>query len=420
MGSQPFGVRRLEHPSRAARLGTPPVGALVGCDLTQPSRAEMVLWQKRGARPPGAKAVTDHRTAKMASKDGLSRQWVPAERACKHLDERMKLRYRLAPIDSLPRCFLTLLVLTFATPATVAQLGWVSSRIASETQDLNTVFFLDSRRGWVGGNDGFLSRTEDGGHTWIQQTVGTTDAVNDIYFRDKEDGFLLAGNAIFVTHDNGTTWSQARRFLPSEFDGAAVELYSVRFSSKKKGWVVGSVSKRDRVVDSILVLTKNGGETWTRQRAPSRSELIHIDFDNDRRGWIVGTAGTILNTIDGGETWTKQNSGTTSTLYHLDFRDDKRGWAVGERGTILRTTDGGMNWTPVTAGVRATLLSVQFVTDDDGWAVGRGGTILRSNDGGQTWIQQESSTKENLYALSFNKKIGWAVGGSGMILRYER
>jgi len=65
--SQLFGVRR-------------PVGALVGCDLTQPSRAEMVLWQKRGARPPGAKAVTDltdHRTAKMASKDGLSRQWVP-------------------------------------------------------------------------------------------------------------------------------------------------------------------------------------------------------------------------------------------------------------------------------------------------------------------------------------------------------
>jgi len=30
-------------------------------------------------------------------------------------------------------------------------------------QDLNTVYFLDSKRGWVGGDNGFLSHTEDGG-----------------------------------------------------------------------------------------------------------------------------------------------------------------------------------------------------------------------------------------------------------------
>ena len=74
-------------------------------------------------------------------------------------------------------------------------------------------------------------------------------AINDIYFRDKEAGFLIAGNTIFVTHDNGTVWQISRSFLPAEFDGAEVELYSVRFSSKKKGWVVGSVSRGDRVID---------------------------------------------------------------------------------------------------------------------------------------------------------------------------
>ena len=93
----------------------------------------------------------------------------------------------------------------------------------------------------------------------MKQNVGTKAAINDIYFRDKEAGFLLAGNSIFVTRDNGTSWTQARIFLPEEFDGADVELYSVRFSSKKKGWVVGSVSKNDRVVDSILVYTDDGG-----------------------------------------------------------------------------------------------------------------------------------------------------------------
>ena len=42
------------------------------------------------------------------------------------------------------------------------------------------------------------------------------------------------------------------------------------------------------------------------------------------------------------------------------------------------------------------------------------------SDGGQTWLAQESRTRQNLYALYFDKKTGWAVGGDGLVLRYER
>ena len=316
-------------------------------------------------------------------------------------------------------CSVAIVVLMLVSSA-MAQEGWTPSKVGTGGHDLNTVYFLDSKRGWVGGDAGYLSKTDDGGQTWVRQTVGTTAAINDIYFRDKEAGFLLAGNKIFVTRDDGTRWTEARAFLPNEFEGADVELYSVRFSSKKKGWVVGSISKGDRVIDSILVYTDDAGETWRRQRAPSQLELIHIDFVNDRKGWIVGAGGTVLATTDGGMTWSKQNTGTTVTLYHIDFRNDRDGWVVGEHGTVLRTSDGGVSWVSVMTHVKVTLLSIQFVNDDDGWAVGRGGTILRSQDQGLTWLQQESTTKQNLYALNFNKKIGFAVGGDGTLLRYER
>ena len=305
-------------------------------------------------------------------------------------------------------------------PSVNAQVGWVPTQVGLKGQDLNTVYFLDGKRGWVGGDEGYLSRTDDGGQSWAPQSVGTKNAINDIYFRDKEAGFLLAGNTIFVTRDNGTRWDSSRSFLPPEFNGADVELYSVRFSSKKKGWVVGSISKGERVIDSILIYTDDGGETWRRQRAPSKTELIHIDFVSDKRGWIVGEGGTILFTRDEGQSWSRQNSGTTVTLYHIDFRDDKRGWAVGERGTILRTDDGGETWSAVVSAVKSTLLSVHFLNDDDGWAVGRGGTILLTEDKGRTWVQQDSKTKQNLYGLNFNKKIGWAVGGDGTVVRYEK
>jgi photosystem II stability/assembly factor-like uncharacterized protein len=312
--------------------------------------------------------------------------------------------------------FVWLVLVTSAS----AQGGWVPYKISSGGNDLNTVYFVDSKRGWVGGDAGFLSRTDDGGQSWVRQAVKTTAAINDIYFRDKEAGFLIAGNTIFVTRDNGSTWSQSRIFSPEEFEGSDVELYSVRFSSKKKGWVVGSISKKERVIDSILVYTDDGGETWRRQRAPSRTELIHIDFVSDKRGWIVGDGGTILFTRDGGASWTKQNVTTTGTLYHVDFRNDKDGWVVGERGTILRTTDGGETWTTVPTNLNVTLLSIQFASDKEGWVIGRTGTILKSTDEGQTWVREESTTRQNLYSLYFNKKIGWAVGGGGIVLRYER
>lgn len=322
--------------------------------------------------------------------------------------------------NKLERAACAWVLLSFMASAVLAQTGWVAVRQGHAKQDLNAVFFADSKRGWVAGDGGFVSYTGDGGRTWAQQPLETKDAVNDIYFRNKEDGYLLAGNSIFKTADSGQTWRESRRFLPRDFDGALAEFYSIRFSSKKTGWVIGSLSRRDEVVDSLLIYTDDGGASWLRKRVPTREELIHLDFVNDERGWIVGAAGTILYTSDAGETWTIQRSGVSATLYHVDFRNNQTGWVVGERGLILLTTDGGSTWTKINASVRNTLLSIQFVDDERGWIVGRGGVILRSDDGGRTWVQQESQTKQHLYALFMEKKNGWAVGGDGIVLQYER
>lgn len=327
---------------------------------------------------------------------------------------------RYTPKKSLLQKAGALLLLTISMSGARAQEGWVSGQSGTSGKDLNAVYFADSKRGWVAGDGGVLSRTTDGGLTWTRQSVDTKDAINDIYFRNKDNGYVLAGNSIFQTDDGGETWHEIRRYFASDFGGAMPELYSVRFSGKKRGWVVGSISNNDVVVDSLVIYTNDGGKSWQRQRVPTKQELIHLDFADEKRGWIVGVGGTILHTDDGGETWAEQQSGTKATLYHVDFRNERTGWAVGERATILRTADGGLTWLPVEAPVRGTLLSVQFPDENAGWIVGRGGVILRSDDAGRTWIQQETRTKQNLYALFIDKKKGWAVGGNGTILQYER
>jgi photosystem II stability/assembly factor-like uncharacterized protein len=318
------------------------------------------------------------------------------------------------------RLGILVILLLLTTALCQAQAGWSVTRVSSGGKDLNAVYFAETKRGWVGGDSGFFSYTEDGGKSWVERSLGIDHAINDIYFVGKDTGFALAGGSIFETSDGGHSWREARKFLPAEFDGATPELYSLRFNGKKRGWVVGSASRGDVITNSILAITRDGGVTWQVLQAPTRQELIHIDVVDEKRAWIVGAGGAILRTEDSGESWIKQVSGTTVTLFHVDFRDDKKGWAVGERGTILVTEDGGRIWTKVSSPARSTLLSVQFVSDEDGWIVGRAGTILRSSNGGRTWVEQESGSKQNIFALFMTKKNGWAVGSKGLILRYEQ
>lgn len=71
-----------------------------------------------------------------------------------------------------------------------------------------------------------------------------------------------------------------------------------------------------------------------------------VYFSDSLIGWIVGSSGTILHTIDGGETWISQDSSTFDNLYALDFVDNKHGWVVGDNSTILYTNNGGVTWNP--------------------------------------------------------------------------
>lgn len=302
----------------------------------------------------------------------------------------------------------------------LAQSGWIISKRGDNGKDLTSVYFIDSKRGFIGGEDGLLLYTEDGGKIWRRKTLSTRHTINDIHFRNKEDGFILAGNTIFITNDSGDNWRGLLTFKASDFKGATPELYSIRFGSKKNGWIVGSVSKDDTVVDSFFLYTEDGGATWIRRSLPTQKELVHLDFVSDERGWVVGADGTIVYTEDGGVSWMIQNSGVKIMLYNVEFHDKKKGWAVGQKGTLLRTSDGGKTWISVSLPVNVVLYSVEFINEDVGWIVGRGGAILLSNDGGRTWIQQDSKTKEHLYALFVDKKNCWAVGGDGVLVQYAK
>lgn len=313
-----------------------------------------------------------------------------------------------------------LLFLCLNTIFISAQSGWTLNQIGEAKKDFTAVFFIDSKRGCIGGEEGLFLHTDNGGATWIRKPIGTNHTINDIYFRNKENGFILAGNTILTSVDSGETWRELKAFKSADFKGATPELYSIRFGSKKRGWIVGSLSKDDIIVDSVFLYTEDGGTTWQRRGIPTQSELIHLDFVSDERGWVVGADGTILYTEDGGASWSIQKSGVSVVLYHVNFQGKKKGWAVGQKGTLLRTTDGGKTWAISETPTDGALYVVKFINDDIGWVIGRNGSVLLSNDGGKTWIQQDSKTTKHLYDLFMDKKGGWAIGSDGVLLQYVK
>ncbi len=310
----------------------------------------------------------------------------------------------------------------FAAQAFYAQSSWKTIENGS-AGDLVAVYFTSAERGFVAGDKGYLLQTEDGGKTWTKQNIGTSEDINEIYFRNDDNGYVVAGKKMFLTGDGGRSWREIRIYNPKDFRNGSPEFLSVRFADKKRGLIVGSLVNKDVVVDSLVMRTDDGGESWARIIVPSKLELYHLDFVNSSRGWIVGDGGVILTTQDGGLSWFKQNAGTDKPLYNVDFRDSSEGYAVGGYrgiGLILRTENGGETWETVNTNFSRTFLRVNFADDKNGWIVGYGGTILRSSDRGKTWILQDSNTKDNLYGLFMMKKYGWAVGANGSIVRYQR
>ncbi len=311
-------------------------------------------------------------------------------------------------------------ILLFAAQFSFAQTDWKINRSGGGS-DLVTVFFTSADKGWIAGDDGYLAFTVDGGRNWTKKEIGSDDTINEVYFRNDENGYIVAGRRMFITRDGGDSWQETQINRPNEFRGATPEYLSIRFADKKRGIVVGSLlNKQNRVIDSLVMRTENGGDSWQRVVVPSKKELFHLDFVGSSKCWIVGDDGLILGSDNGGASFAVQRSGTLRDLYNVDFRDENEGYVVGSEGTILRTETGGARWEIVKTATPVTFMRVDFADDKNGVIVGYDGTILRSNDKGRNWSKVESRTKERLYGLFFVKKYGWAVGAKGTVIEYDR
>jgi photosystem II stability/assembly factor-like uncharacterized protein len=358
--------------------------------------------------------------------------------------------------------------------------GITFNDIAGTLSGWSNIFFLNNNTGYVtAGNVGStprLSKTTDGGNTWVSNTTipSYNSSYWDIYTSDDINILVLAANGYIArSTDGGSTWNMA----PT---GSAVPFWKMKFINHDTGFICG--------YNGSVRWTTDGGISWTGISNLVTRTFYDIDFrisENNIAVYITGDLKYIYKSTDLGVSWdtvgilapnqinidsvymnylasdfisndslisvgkygyiNKRFSTNDRVCYTQNIRNgllnyavingiwvqgngDSNLWAVGSSGIggnqyipydqIMYSSNSGLNWTIQPTVTTAVLNSIHMINANTGYIAGGNGTILKTTNTGNNWISLPSPTSFELKKISFvNISTGWVFGNGGAIYK---
>ncbi len=308
------------------------------------------------------------------------------------------------------------------------------------------ICFVNERLGWYVNGYGKIFHTADGGETWMKQLEQKGTFFRCIAFIDSLTGF--AGTVgtdyfpnvtdtipLYKTKDGGKTWS------PVSYNGTyvkglcAIDIVKEQYINhgnidyKYHIYAVGRVGS-----PANIMVSHNGGETWeSRSMQTDAKMLFDIKMFNTKEGIacaatdenITASHALILLTKDGGNTWTSvyESSRPFETTWKTSFPTRKIGYVTIQsynpdtevkQQRIAKTTDGGNTWTEINLveDAQAREFGIGFITNDHGY-LGTMNSGYETKDGGITWTKVNlgrAANKIRFYTTEKGDEYGYSIG----------
>jgi photosystem II stability/assembly factor-like uncharacterized protein len=290
--------------------------------------------------------------------------------------------------------------------------------ISSLNDNINKIYFIDSRNGWAVGDSGSINYTSDGGHTWTKQNSRTDNKLTSIYFIDDQKGFACGyNNTLIYTEDKGNTWMQIQVISDSGLIYSSINTdnngnlyfisnYGEIYCSNDNGLTWNNKYNLDNwgyyLLDNSnsptcyamqygfnsLYKSTDDGNSWVIKALPVNWSgdiyILDTDYIWITENWAPSSSWhdsvSIHMSNDGGNTWSKQSTLLGYKLENVVFIDTIHGW-VSQITKIYFTSDSGKSWTcQFESDEVGYIRDIFFLDSNNGWAITSEGKIIKYNE----------------------------------------
>jgi photosystem II stability/assembly factor-like uncharacterized protein len=304
-----------------------------------------------------------------------------------------------------------------------------------EQQSFRGLSVVDDRVAWIGGTNGWVGVSRDGGKEWkMQQVRGHEEKdFRSIYAFDSLTAVIAnAGSPAYIlrTEDGGRNW---KTVYFNDHPDAFID--GVDFWNEKEGLIYG-----DPIGGRMLIIrTLDGGRTWKDADEQARPLLEDGEASFAASGTgvrclkggriVVVTGGKVsrqFSSVDKGINWSAAKTPiiqgeSTTGIFSIAF-SGMNGIIVGgdfkrdslKTDHVFYSGDGGKTWIAprrTTGGYRE---CVEFITEKIALAVGPGGLDI-TRDAGVSWSPLSA---EKLFHVARKARSGSLVviaGGDGRV-----
>jgi photosystem II stability/assembly factor-like uncharacterized protein len=283
--------------------------------------------------------------------------------------------------------------------------------------EIYALAFVAPDTGFAVGLLGRILKTTDGGQTWNTYSP-TYIPVTAVTFPTPSTGYATTWNNIYKTTDGGQTWDSLGLTTGTAYASSS-RFEQAHFLNADTGYVTSSSSVQ-------LHWTTDGGQTWTTSNpAPySYDNVIGMSYLTPDTGYIsleetgACCSGIIEKTTNGGQTWTPTWGAQYNGQYFSDITYVDANTVYGiQYYQLYKSTDGGQTWNVVFTADYYQLTGVSFTDKNNGYLADENGYIHITRDGGQTW--QTVTYPNNMIVPGpitairfFNGAIGYFDGGN--------
>ncbi|MFA6403415.1 MAG: choice-of-anchor D domain-containing protein [Salinivirgaceae bacterium] len=274
-------------------------------------------------------------------------------------------------------------------------------------------------------NFGEVLISENNASSWSKLNVGISGTYID-YFYAKDSNLLAftTGSGLYISNDNGTTWSP---YIWTKILGSyQVASCAVKDSAIFAGTLQGGV-----------YLSTDNGINWLPVNNGLTDTLVETLAVIDTKIFAGTKWGGVFVSSNNGTSWTATNTGLTNLqIYSLIVKGTTL-FAGTWNGGVFKSENYGANWVELNNGISGAGMTVHSLTliDTTIYAFTEGDNYVSSNNGA-TWnvfpkrvsdfepINSIAGIGSNLFAgtaggvyLSTNNGVSWSAANNGLFIK---